>query len=333
VRRENQADGTALELSWDGDDNLVAARTYASGSTAPEHEIRYGYDALGRRIYRDVDGSRTFFIYDFADVVLEINETGGADAFYLHEPSMENPIAMYRGGEAYASVRDGRGSIRGLVRLSDRTLVRTWEYSAFGRVTKTTGTVPFRYGFHGRDADPITGLINFRSREFDPAIGRFLSTDPEKFTSFAATYAFPGNDPLNRRDPTGAGPRIVTAAGEVYSGYNARKQMIEQGVDAKVSAVAGREAGAAAGYVWKTAGSGMIDTMVKVTLPTPYQSPGPNVTDAAVWLYKGYKAKDPCARAKVAGDMLVDIMPAGDKWLRPMVDNFNNFGNLMNSGK
>lgn len=331
--RTDNVDGSRLELDWDGDDNLVAARTYVSGSMTPGHTVSYGYDALGRRVWREADGVRQFFVYDFADIVLEMNESGGADAFYLHEPARENPLAMYRDGEWYACIVDGLGSVRGLVRLSDRTLVRTWTYSAFGLTTGSTGTVPFRYGFQAREADPVTGLVHFRARELDPRIGRFISTDPQKFTSFANTYNFPGNDPVNRRDPTGAGPRAVTVAGEVYSTYNDGKQNLEKFADSTVSKVAGREAGAAAGYIWKSTGSGMIDNFAKIPLPTPYQSPGPSVTDAAVYLYKAYKAKDPCGRAKVGGDVLVDIMPAGDTWLRPMVDDFNNFGNLMNAGQ
>ncbi|HOA14047.1 MAG TPA: RHS repeat-associated core domain-containing protein [Myxococcota bacterium] len=332
TRRVETATGNAVEFLYDGDDNLVRASVYSGGSMTPEHVVTYGYDPLGKRIFRDVDGVRTFFIHDFTDVVLEINETGGADAFYLHEPAMDRPIAMYRDGEVYACIQDGFGSIRGLVRLSDRSLVWTREYGVFGDILDQTGTIPFRYGFHGREHDPLTGLIHFRAREFDPAVGRFVSTDPEKFTSFAGTYAFPGNDPVNRHDPTGAGPRAVRAAGEVYSYYNKTKQHIEQSIDSRVSSVAGRDAGAASSFAWKTAGAGMLDSGVKILLPSPYQSPGPSVTDAAVWAYKAYKAKDPCARAAVGGDVLVDIMPAGDKWLRPMVDKFNNFGNLMNTG-
>jgi len=251
----------------------------------------------------------------------------------MHEPGKDNPIGMFRGGQWYAAIVDGLGSVRGLVRVSDRALVRTWDYTAFGGDAGTTGTVPFRYGFQGRETDPITGLVHFRARELDPTIGRFISTDPDKFTSFANTYNFPGNDPVNRRDPTGAGPRAVWAAGEAYSAYNDGKQHLEKMADYRVSQVAGREAGAAAGYVWKTAGSGMVDTLTRIPLPSPYQSPGPSVTDAAVYLYKAYKAKDPCGRAKVGGDVLVDIMPAGDKWLRPMVDDFNNFGRLMDAAQ
>lgn len=332
ARREETATGDAVEFLFDGDDNLIRANVFSSGSTTPDHVVTYGYDALGRRIFRDVDGTRTFFIHDFTDVVLEIDESGAAEAFYLHEPAMDRPIAMYRDNEVYACIQDGMGSIRGLVRLSDRSLVWTREYGAFGTIVDQTGTLPFRYGFHAREHDPLTGLIHFRAREFDPAIGRFISTDPEKFTSFAGTYTFPGNDPVNRHDPTGAGPRAVRAAGEVYSYYNQTKQHIEQSVDSRVSSVAGRDAGAASAFVWKTAGAGMLDSGVKILLPSPYQSPGPSVTDAAVWAYKAYKAKDPCARAAVGGDVLVDIMPAGDKWLRPMVDKFNDFGRLMNTG-
>ncbi|HOD08326.1 MAG TPA: RHS repeat-associated core domain-containing protein [Myxococcota bacterium] len=333
VSRVSTADGSRVEFQWDADDNLVMARTFESGNGSPVHEIRYGYDALGRRVYREVDGVRQFFIHDFTDVVMEMNQAGGVDAFYLHEPAMDNPLGMYRDGEWYAVIADGLGSIRGLVRLSDRTLVRTWSYSPFGRLAGTSGTIEFRYGFQGRETDPLTGLIHFRARELDPMADRFISTDPEKFTSLAGTYTFAGNDPINRRDPTGVGPRVVRGAGELYSYYNDQKSKIEKGVEQRVGQVGGRDAGAAAGFIWKNTGSGMIDSVAKITLPTPYQGPGPSLTDAAVYMYKAYKAKDPCGRAKVGGDVLVDIMPGGDKWLRPMVDSFNGLGDMIDVGR
>jgi RHS repeat-associated protein len=330
--RIKDADNSRIDLFWDGDDNLVKAEVFAAGSSEPDNVIAYGYDAIGRRIYRDVDGVRTFFIYDFTDVVLEVNAAGDALAFYMHDPATDTPLIMVQDGESYAIVIDGLGSVRGLVRLSDKTLVSTWNYSTFGKVVNSTGTIDFRYGFQGREPDPLTGLIHFRAREYDPIIGRYMSTDPMKFTSFGNTYNFPGNDPVNRRDPDGMGPRIVKVTGEAIVTYNDAKQWTENKIEERATAVGGREMGQVGVLVWKTVGANMADQAIRV-LPTPYQSMGPTLIEGAGWLYKAYKAEDPCARAKVGTDMMTDIFPAGKKWFKPMADSFNSFGSQMDAAQ
>ncbi len=65
---------------------------------------------------------------------------------------------------------------------------------------------PFRY--RGYFYDVETGLYYLQTRYYDPEIGRFLNmddvsyADPEQFHGLNL-YAYCGNDPVNRIDPTG----------------------------------------------------------------------------------------------------------------------------------
>ncbi|NOZ88027.1 MAG: hypothetical protein GXP49_17560 [Deltaproteobacteria bacterium] len=332
VRRTRSSDSSKLELYWDGDDNLVQVDVYGPGDTAPAHVVKYRYDAFGRRIGRDVDGDMEFYIYDRDNLAMIVDDQGALKDFFLYGSELDRPVVMFSHGEKYGIMTDTMGTVLGLVRLSDHTVVSTWKYTALGARVEHTGQVDCPIGFQGRLHDTLTGLVYFRTREYDPAVGRFLSTDPLKFTSFGHPYAFPGMDPVNRSDPFGMGPRAVKAIGEGVLTYNGMKGKIEGGV-VKAAGGEGSGTGEAARMAFKTAGNAMIDTASKAASLTPYQAYGPSVTDMIGYAYKAYKAKNPCERAKVGGEILTDIVPGGKKWLKPLVDDFNNLGNMVHAGR
>jgi RHS repeat-associated protein len=59
-------------------------------------------------------------------------------------------------------------------------------YDAFGNITlETHPELNFRFGYTGRELDSETGLYNYRSRFYDPAVGQFINED---------TIGFAGGD-------------------------------------------------------------------------------------------------------------------------------------------
>ena len=67
---------------------------------------------------------------------------------------------------------------------------------------------PTGKGFVGGDVDP-TGLIHIGAREYDPALGRFISVDPVQDLADPQQwngYSYANNDPITRSDPTGLIP-------------------------------------------------------------------------------------------------------------------------------
>jgi len=63
------------------------------------------------------------------------------------------------------------------------------------------------FGFAGGLYDPLTGLVRFGARDYDAETGRWTAKDPIRFDGGDGNlYAYVGNDPVNRVDPSGLEP-------------------------------------------------------------------------------------------------------------------------------
>ena len=94
------------------------------------------------------------------------------------------------------------GTLRGWVNANGADSVRLFADSAKG-VWGATDTSVVRFRFAGAEYDQETGLYYMRARYYDPALGRFLSEDPIGIDGGLNLYAYAGNDPTNRSDPSG----------------------------------------------------------------------------------------------------------------------------------
>jgi RHS repeat-associated protein len=95
--------------------------------------------------------------------------------------------------------------LRTVRRLSNRSgeIVARYEYDPFGRLL-TTSPASVTALFTGRPYDAAVGILDYRLRQYDPALGRFLQRDPLNLTfPLQHSYAYVGNNPVNRIDPLG----------------------------------------------------------------------------------------------------------------------------------
>src|SRR5260370_24028129 len=189
--------GKTTRLQWDFENRLTQVVTPSSGS------VSYKYDALGRRIQRTgSDGVQTNFTYDGQDVMKDVNNDGST-VDYLNGPGLDNqgrPTSnVKKKSTALYFATDHLGSTAALTNDKGH-VVDEITYDAFGN---GSGSKETRNDYTGRERDPLTGLLFYRARWYDPQIGRFVAEDPVGLAGGVNQFAYVGNNPQNRVDPSG----------------------------------------------------------------------------------------------------------------------------------
>jgi RHS repeat-associated protein len=83
--------------------------------------------------------------------------------------------------------------------------VKILTYDSFGSVVSDSNpSLELPIGYAGGLSDPVTGLVRFGLRDYDPDAGRWTARDPVFFDAPAVNlYAYTDNDPVAFGDPSG----------------------------------------------------------------------------------------------------------------------------------
>ena len=229
TKRTHKTSGEITEFDWDYKNRLIQVLKRASAGTDPASTITYKYDALDRRIEKDVDGTVVKYVYDRDNIYLEYDGDDTFLAKYVHSTNVDEPVRMERPESPYKNDdfprqefyfhRDRLGNIAEIADYEGNT-VQSYVYDAFGSVTiydkdgneitpSSANYLKTPYVFTGRELDPETGLYFYRARYYDPSTGRFISEDPVENNGGGLNfYKYTGNNPVNYTDPTGNFPII-----------------------------------------------------------------------------------------------------------------------------
>jgi RHS repeat-associated protein len=97
---------------------------------------------------------------------------------------------------------DAQGTI--LLSLTASAIQGEQIYDPYGNIRYSSGTIGTDKGYTGQFDDAVTGLDYYNARWYDPVSGQFLSPDTVQGNAQGMDpYAYVGNDPETRTDPTG----------------------------------------------------------------------------------------------------------------------------------
>jgi RHS repeat-associated protein len=238
--RVDKVSGEYTKYEYSSQNQLLSIRVFPTIiSSSPVKESYYFYDALGRRMKKQVvdhaattDPLKTFtrqFIYDGDQILLEYDGSANLLARYTHSnlrtddvlavdvtpEGINSKIAPAAGSFTY--LKDHLGSIQA-VADANGNIVQKYDYSAFGMILgvkdSTNSDLPpesrvnTAFTFVGREYDSESGLYYNRARYYDPDTGRFLQGDPnpgqlQNPLTVVNRYAYAGNNPAMFIDPSG----------------------------------------------------------------------------------------------------------------------------------
>ncbi len=192
TQRRNRGTGGVTRYTWSDADRLTSV-TAPNGTTST-----YRYDAIGRRLEVNDNGSIRRFVYSGWNLRNEFDGSNALRATYVAGLFPDSVYEIVRDGTRYYPLFDGVGSVTTLTDATGATVGRV-RYSVFG-VPQSSGVTENAVSFTGHQFDAATGLIYARARYYDPTLGRFLSQDPE---SAVNPYIYALDAPLEFTDPTG----------------------------------------------------------------------------------------------------------------------------------
>ncbi|MCH9625149.1 MAG: hypothetical protein S4CHLAM123_03180 [Chlamydiales bacterium] len=167
--------------------------------TKDERRTLYAYDALNRRISKDND----LYLWDGQQEIGMMRNGYIRELRILGEgkgAEIGAAVLLELDNIMYIPIHDHRGSLVTLLTLAGKP-ISTHRYTTFGESNNNEDLSP--WGFSSKRYDPETGFIYFGKRYYHPALGRWITPDPQGFQDGPNLYAYVYNSPHLYCDPLG----------------------------------------------------------------------------------------------------------------------------------
>ncbi|MBI3203000.1 MAG: RHS domain-containing protein, partial [Myxococcales bacterium] len=200
----------------------LRTRTDAGGTTTYAYDVRgnlvrvdlpggdviqYLVDGQDRRVGKKKNGvlEKAWLYRNQLNPVAELDGAGALVARFVYGARSNVPEYVVRGGVTYRVLSDHLGSPRTLVDVATGVVAWRADFDAWGNRTLIAGAADFvPFGFAAGMFEHETGLTRFGARDYDPTVGRWVSKDPILWSGGTRLlYSYTGEDPINRRDPSG----------------------------------------------------------------------------------------------------------------------------------
>mgnify|MGYP005852965365 CR=1 FL=1 len=162
---------------------------------------RYTYNTFGLRTRKETDAGTKVFHYDTGITLLgESDEAGNATRDYIWLNG--SPVAAVDAGGTVVYIHTDHLLTPRLATDASAAIVWSWDGEAFGDA-EPTGSLTLNLRFPGQYFDAESGLYYNVMRDYDPALGRYMQSDPIGLAGGLNLFLYGDANPLLVIDPDG----------------------------------------------------------------------------------------------------------------------------------
>ncbi|MEV6379839.1 polymorphic toxin-type HINT domain-containing protein [Streptomyces sp. NPDC051773] len=195
--------GDTQTLAWDAEGHLAKVTEPVEGGGSEVTE--YLYDTGGNRLIGRTPTETTLYL-GATEITLAKGSTTAKATRYFDLGGGHQGVQK-DDGSVSITLADHHGTSQLAVDAATQQLTQRRALPFGGPRGTQPANWPGTKGFvNGTDDTKVTGLTHIGAREYDPAIGRFLSVDPVMDLTDAQQmhgYTYSNNNPLTFSDPTG----------------------------------------------------------------------------------------------------------------------------------